>query len=102
MTKPNTVPNTVNSWFETLKSVVVNFPTAETTRESVSRAREWVCVLTREKKRTSGQMSLTTVAWSFFHEKEPWKRGFSATMKLALGVGAWGRKREKRASEKAV
>ena len=47
MTKPNTVPNTVNSWFETLKSWEVNFPTAETTKEHVSRTREWVCVLTQ-------------------------------------------------------
>jgi hypothetical protein len=36
-----------------------------------------------EKKRTSGQMSLTTVAWNFFREREPWKRGFSATIVLA-------------------
>ena len=45
------------------------------------------------KKRTSGQMSLRTVAWSFFHEREPWKRGFSATMILAVDgyryCGGW-------------
>jgi len=50
MTKPNMVPNTVNSWFEILRSVVVNFPTAETTKESVSRAREWVWVLTQRNE----------------------------------------------------
>ena len=43
------------------------------------------------KKRTSGQMSLRTVAWSFFHEREPWKRGFSATILLAPdGCRYWG------------
>ena len=41
-------------------------------------------VAMRVKKRTSGQTSLTTVAWSFFHEREPWKRGLWATMILAL------------------
>jgi len=50
MTKPNTVPNTVNSWFEILRSVVVNFPTAETTKESVNRTREWVCILTQRNE----------------------------------------------------
>jgi hypothetical protein len=47
---------------------------------------EWAFLLVamRVKKRTSGQMSLRTVAWSFFHEREPWKRGLWATMMLAL------------------
>jgi len=51
----------------------------------LERGRAFLLVAMRLKKRTSGQMSLSTVAWSFFHEREPWKRGFSATMMLALG-----------------
>ena len=39
-------------------------------------------------------MSLMTVACSFFHEREPWNKGFSATIMLALyrleGLGRGG------------
>ena len=48
--------------------------------EELERRRASLLVATRVKKRTSGQMSLTTVACSFFHEREPWNRGFAATM----------------------
>ena len=54
--------------------------------------RDWAFLLVamRVKKRTYGQTSLRTVAWSFFHEKEPWKRRFWATMLLALdGYECW-------------
>ena len=36
MTKPNTVPSTVKSWFEILKVAGVNPSTVETTTERVS------------------------------------------------------------------
>ena len=38
MTKPNTVPNTVNSWFETLKLAEVNLSTRETTTKQSQRS----------------------------------------------------------------
>ena len=64
----------------------------------LERERGFLPVAMAVKKRTSGQMSLMTVAWSFFHEREPLKRGFWATMTLAL----WRWKREKYVSKRVV
>ena len=38
MTKPNTVPNTVNSWFEAFRLWEVNLLTEETTAERCKRS----------------------------------------------------------------
>jgi hypothetical protein len=40
----------------------------------------YVLVATREKKKTSGQMSLMTIALNFFIVHRPRKRGFVATI----------------------
>jgi len=51
MTKPNTVPSTVNSWFEIPKLAEVNPSTVETTTEQYQRGvREGVDTLTRRNE----------------------------------------------------
>ena len=51
MTKPSTVPKTVNSWFEIPKLAEVNPSTVETTTEQRQRGgREGVDILTRRNE----------------------------------------------------
>lgn len=78
------------------KLTLVRFDTRQTTGKKNMRKIHWartrmihVLTATKVKKKTSGHMSLMTVALNFFQDHPPRKRGFGATIFEPCGFGGW-------------
>lgn len=89
-TKPSTKPRTVSIWLLIANECGVNLETAVTTVRSSDdwyrrQGRESSLVATAEKKRTSGQMSLKTVALNLW-KLHAAKSGLAAGMLLKKKV----------------